>query len=125
MASSATHPTLRRRWRRAHHLPMAERSRSTHLIFRVAAVLFAANCTSSTPKTRAASKTDSSGNRPLVEAAPGAPSCPATGLWAQCSVLYRLGRSGIAPHIDSTATVGEKALTGAQTLVVKFGTASK
>ena len=104
---------------------MAERSIPAHLIVAVAAVLFAANCTSSPPKTPAAAKTDSSGNRALAAAAPGAPSCPATGLWAQCSVLYRLERSGIAPHVDSTAKVDEKALAGGQTLVVKFGTASK
>lgn len=40
-------------------------------------------------------------------------------------MLYRLERSGIAPHVDSTAKVDEKALTGAQTFVVKFGTTSK
>ena len=56
-------------------------------------------------------------------AMPGDPRCPATGLWAECSVLYRLERSGLAPHIDSSATASEKALTG-RTLFIKFGTTS-
>jgi hypothetical protein len=55
---------------------------------------------------------------------PGDPRCPATGLWAECSVLYRLERAGLAPHVDSTGTVEEKALTG-RPLLIKFGTASR
>src|SRR5689334_8245190 len=43
---------------------------------------------------------------------PGDLRCPATGQWAECSVLYRLDRSGLAPHIDSTGTASEKALSG-------------
>src|SRR6476619_3656005 len=38
--------------------------------------------------------------------------CPATGLWAECSVLYRLGRAGLALHVDSGESPHEKALTG-------------
>lgn len=55
-----------------------------------------------------------------VAAAPGDPACPQTGLWAECSVLYRLERAGLAPHIDSTAKPGEKTLTG-RVLVLKIG----
>lgn len=63
---------------------------------------------------------DSGGLRPMLGGAPGSSDCPATGLWAKCSVLYRLDRSGIAPHLDSTAKVEEKALTG-RSFVVKIG----
>jgi hypothetical protein len=59
-----------------------------------------------------------------VAVMPGDPRCPATGLWAECSVLYRLERSGLAPHVDSTAKPEEKALTG-RSLLIKFGTTSR
>ena len=59
-----------------------------------------------------------------VAVTPGDPRCPATGQWAECSVLYRLDRSGLAPHIDSTGTPSEKSLSG-RPLVIKFGTASR
>src|SRR5262245_40768408 len=59
-----------------------------------------------------------------VAAMPGDPRCPATGLWAECSVLYRLERSGLAPHVDSTGAASEKSLTG-RPLLIKFGTASR
>jgi hypothetical protein len=59
-----------------------------------------------------------------VAVTPGDPRCPATGQWAECSVLYRLDRSGLAPHIDSTGTASEKALTG-RPLLIKFGTTSR
>lgn len=59
-----------------------------------------------------------------VAVVPGDRSCPATGLWAECSVLYRLERSGVAPHVDSTGKAEEKALTG-RPLFVKFGTVSR
>jgi hypothetical protein len=55
--------------------------------------------------------------------APG-PDCPANGLWAKCSVLYRLDRAGLAPRLDSTEKVEEKSLGGtgtATTFVVKIG----
>src|SRR3954468_7522154 len=61
---------------------------------------------------------------PAVGATPSDRSCPATGLWAECSVLYRLDRAGVAPHVDSTAKPDEKTLTG-RPLVIKFGTASR
>lgn len=58
--------------------------------------------------------------RAAAGAPPGAPECPATGLWAQCSVLYRLERSGIAPHLDPKEKAEEKLLSGTS-FVVKFG----
>jgi hypothetical protein len=82
-------------------------------------VLLICGCNSSSSKPAAAASSDSVA-RP-VAAAPGAPTCPATGLWAECSVLYRLDRAGIAPHLDSTTKVEEKALSG-RSFVVNFGT---
>ena len=61
---------------------------------------------------------------PPVAATPGDARCPATGLWAECSVLYRLDRSGLAPHVDSTGTATEKSLTG-RPFLIKFGTTSR
>lgn len=103
---------------------MAERSRFTKLYFTVAALVLA-GCKSSTPKPPMAGKADSSGDRALIVAAPGTSACPATGLWAICSTLYRLDRSGLAPHFDSTAKIEERALTAPRSFVVKFGTTSK
>ncbi len=73
----------------------------------------------SSPKQEAPKK-DSAGAPVMLGAAPGAPGCPATGLWAKCSVLYRLERAGIAPHPDSAEKPEEKALRG-EAFVVKFG----
>lgn len=53
-------------------------------------------------------------------AAPPGPSCMPTGLWAPCSVLYRLERSGLAPRLDSAATVSDHSLHGLG-FVVKIG----
>jgi hypothetical protein len=52
--------------------------------------------------------------------AAGSGSCPATGQWAECSIIYRLDRAGLAPHVDSSAKPSEKALTG-KPLVLKLG----
>jgi hypothetical protein len=57
---------------------------------------------------------------PVAPAPPGAATCPATGLWAECSIMYRLLRSGIAPKRDSVETPQEQALSG-KGFVVKFG----
>jgi len=59
-----------------------------------------------------------------VALTPGDPRCPATGLWAECSVLYRLERSGLAPHVDSSGVATEKLLTG-RPLLIKFGPTSR
>jgi hypothetical protein len=59
-----------------------------------------------------------------VAATPGGSACPANGLWAQCWVLYRLERAGLAPHLDSTGKVEEKSIGGgggATSFVVKIG----
>ena len=57
-----------------------------------------------------------------VAATPGDSVCPANGLWAECSVLYRLERAGLAPHLDSTAKVEEKSIgQRASSFVVKVG----
>lgn len=67
---------------------------------------------------------------PAGAAAASAPSatadagCPATGKWAECSVLYRLERAGLAPHVDSTAKPEEKSLSG-RPMVVKIGLTAK
>jgi hypothetical protein len=61
--------------------------------------------------------TESAAATPASTAASG---CPATGLWAECSVLYRLDRAGLAPQVDSGAKPNEKALTG-KPLVIKIG----
>jgi hypothetical protein len=66
---------------------------------------------------------DSSSASNAVGVAPG-PECPANGLWAQCSVLYRLDRAGLAPRLDSTETVEEKTIGAsgaAHTFVLKIG----
>jgi hypothetical protein len=51
--------------------------------------------------------------------------CPATGLWAECSVMYRLERAGVAPRADSSSSSPEeKALTGTP-LVLKIGVSAR
>lgn len=55
-----------------------------------------------------------------TSASVAASGCPATGMWAECSVLYRLDRAGLAPQVDSGAKPAEKALTG-RPLVIKIG----
>ena len=37
--------------------------------------------------------------------------CPATGLWAECAIVYRLERAGLVPRVDSSAPVTEEPLT--------------
>jgi hypothetical protein len=46
--------------------------------------------------------------------------CPANGAWAECSVMYRLERAGLAPKLDSTAKPEDAALGGTP-LVIKIG----
>ena len=54
--------------------------------------------------------------------APGDSRCPSTGFWAECSLLYRLDRAGLAPRVDSGAKVEEKSIgDGAKSFVVKIG----
>ena len=56
--------------------------------------------------------------------APGDSRCPATGNWEECSVLYRLERAGLAPHLDSTARPEEKSLGGLP-MVIKIGMSAR
>jgi hypothetical protein len=44
------------------------------------------------------------------------PACPATGLWADCSVFERLDRAGLAPRRDSSSAT-EPPLTARGTLL--------
>jgi hypothetical protein len=69
-----------------------------------------------------APKQASNTSAPAIATAPtsGGEACPATGLWAECSILYRLERSGLVPALDSTVAPTEKALTG-KPLVIKIG----
>ena len=59
-----------------------------------------------------ASPSTSGASASVAAATPGQGTCPATGLWAECSLLYRLERSGFVAKIDSGAKPKEKALTG-------------
>lgn len=52
--------------------------------------------------------------QPVVAAlapAPGDTSCPATGLWARCSVVKAIYRAGLNPHGDSAKDVIDKPLS--------------
>jgi hypothetical protein len=85
---------------------------------RMTALVIAAACSKAEPPPPSAN-TQPPAPAP-VAAAPGDPACPQTGLWAECSVLYRLERAGIAPRVDSAATPEEKTLTG-RVLMLKIG----
>jgi len=110
---------------RAHHLPMPEPSfRRTGFLLVV--TLLVGACSSSKQAPAVAAKGDSLGSRQVAGGAPGSATCPATGMWARCSVLYRLDRSGIAPHLDTTEKTEEKALNAStSSFVVKLGTNSR
>src|SRR6478736_535176 len=111
---------LRRTRRRRHHPTMRE-------LVVLAAAVVVASCSGSEnggAKSDAAAtgqRLDSTAPR-SVAATPGDAACPANGLWAQCGVLYRLERAGLAPHLDSTAKVEEKSIGGGATsFAVKIG----
>ena len=57
---------------------------------------------------------------PAAAAAQPGGGCPANGAWAECSVVYRLERAGLAPKVDSAAKPEDGAL-GGQPLVIKIG----
>jgi hypothetical protein len=84
---------------------------------RMTAFVVAAACSKAEPPPRADTQTAAPAP---VAAAPGDPACPQTGLWAECSVLYRLERAGLAPRIDSTAGPQAKTLTG-RVLMLRIG----
>jgi hypothetical protein len=87
--------------------------------------IFAALLVTSALAASACSKTDSPPPKAAEAAAPvtasgGGSTCPATGLWAECSIVYRLERSGLVPQVDSSAKPQEKELTGTP-LIIKLG----
>jgi hypothetical protein len=90
----------------------------------IGVIALCAACSSKPQQQQPATRTDSSAPIPMLGGAPGSPGCPATGLWDRCSVLYRLDRAGIAPHIDSTDKIEETSLTG-KAFAVKFGVNSR
>jgi hypothetical protein len=97
------------------------------LVVLAAAVVVAACSGSENARSEAAAgpRRDSTAPK-AVAASPSDSACPATGLWAQCAVLYRLERAGLAPHLDSTGKVEEKSIGGAATsFVVKIGTLAR
>jgi hypothetical protein len=79
----------------------------------------------------ACSKSDSVGKQPAASTPSTTPasstpavagaSCPPDGLWHECSILYRLERSGLAPRKDST-TATEEGLSE-RGMLVHVGTA--
>ncbi|MEP6493728.1 MAG: hypothetical protein ABJF01_13690 [bacterium] len=79
------------------------------------ACLMSAACDSKTPPPPPASSAAAA-----ASVAPATSGCPATGLWAECSVVHSLDRAGLAPHVDSGAKPQEKSLTG-NPLVLTIG----
>jgi hypothetical protein len=71
-------------------------------------------------KSNAPASRDSAAPPAAAISAESAGGCPATGAWAECSVVYRLERAGLAPKVDSTAKPEDPSL-GGQPLVIKIG----
>lgn len=80
-------------------------------------------CSKSSPPPRSV-ETAAPNRAESPAATTGGSTCPATGYWAKCSVLYRLERAGLAPHVDSTATPEEKSLSGSS-FIVKIGSVAR
>lgn len=96
--------------------------RSSTLVIALTAVFGCSKTDSAIKASSTVQNNDTTGPAMAVGVAPGDPKCPSTGLWAQCSLLYRLDRAGLAPRIDSGAKVDEKSIGGgATTFVVKIG----
>jgi hypothetical protein len=115
---------LRRRRPTRHHPAMRELA-----LIAVAIVLTACSSSAKDRSDAASAGQNRDSIAPkAAAAAPGDSPCPANGLWAQCAVLYRLERAGLAPHLDSTAKVEEKSLGqggGATSFVVKIGMSAR
>jgi len=79
----------------------------------VAALVAVAACEDAPPARQAAAPA------PAV-AQPTGSNCPANGAWAECSVLYRLERAGVAPAVDTTGKPDEGRL-GGTTMLLKIG----
>jgi len=71
-------------------------------------------------KSNAPPPTNAAAASPAQPVAQSTAACPANGAWAECSVMYRLERAGLAPKIDSGAKA-EDATLGGQPLVIKIG----
>ncbi len=84
----------------------------------VLGVLVVAACSSSKEASNTSGGTSAAAPAASVSTAPER--CPATGWRAECSVIYRLERAGVAPRVDATAKPDEQKLTGTP-LVVKIG----
>lgn len=82
----------------------------------LAGLIVAGACGTDAPPTR-----EAAAPAPAVAQADG--SCPANGAWAECSVLYRLQRAGVAPAVDSTGKPDDAAL-GGSTMLLKIGLSS-
>ena len=79
------------------------RSSRHHLVMRetLAAAALVALATCSSSKKESVTVDTTTAHVPAqLGAAPGSPNCPPTGLWAECSVLYRLERAGLGVKID-------------------------
>jgi hypothetical protein len=68
-----------------------------------------AGCSSGPAKD--AAPADTTPVRAASAPAPGDTSCPATGLWARCSVIRSIYRAGLNPHADSAKDVRESPLS--------------
>ena len=93
-----------------------------HLTAGITALGYATACSKAPPPRAPETAASNRGKTAAVRT--GDMTCPATGYWAKCSVLDRLDRAGLAPHLDSTAATDEKALSG-QAFVVKIGSTAR
>jgi hypothetical protein len=71
-------------------------------------------------KSNAPASSEAAAPPPMAASVQGGGGCPANGAWAECSVLYRLERAGLAPKVDSTGKPDEPAL-GGQPMLIKIG----
>ena len=86
------------------------RSANSVLVAIVVAILAAGCGKSDSAKNPSSTATSAAAPTSGATAPTGAAPCPADGLWHECSILYRLERSGLAPRKDSTPA-SEAALT--------------
>jgi hypothetical protein len=86
------------------------RSANSVLAATVVAIVAAGCGKSDSSKNPSSTATSAAAPTSGATAATGAAPCPADGLWHECSILYRLERSGLAPRKDSTPA-NETALT--------------
>ena len=83
-----------------------------------AAALLAAACATRDDRAAPGAAAGTTGVQSTVPVANTTPACPATGLWADCSVFQRIDRAGLAPRRDSSGgSVTEPPLTATGTLL--------